>query len=98
MKTVALLSVLGVCSLTGCASAPPPKPTTPVETTGAMVPSREAFTPPDQWEMQIADKPAAGTTTDVAKDAPATKVQADSTAAKRQTGGLVTMPGKRTGK
>jgi hypothetical protein len=96
MKPVALLiSVLGVCSLVGCASAPPPKPVEPVETTNAVVPSREAFTPPDQWEMQIADKPAAGTASDAVKDAPATKVQADTTAAKRQPGGLVTMPGKR---
>jgi len=95
MKPVVLLiSVLGVCSVVGCASAPPPKA---VETTNAVVPSREAFTPPDQWEMNIADKPAAGTASDAQKDAPATKVQADTTAAKRQSGGLVTMPGKRTG-
>ena len=77
--------------MVGCASAPPPKP---VETTSAVVPSREAFTPPDQWEMKIADRPA----DDTSKDAPASKVQPDTTAGKRQSGGLVTMPGKRTTK
>jgi hypothetical protein len=96
MKLVVLLGALGVCSLVGCASSPPPNPATPVETTSAAVPSREAFTPPDQWEMQIADKPA-GTASETGKDAPATKVQADTTAGKRQPGGLITMPGKRTG-
>ena len=90
MKIVALLPLLcllGVSSVVGCASAPPPKP---VETTSAPVPSREAFTPPDQWEMQIADKPA----DDTSKAAPAGRIQADTTAGKRQSGGLVNMPGK----
>ncbi len=83
MGTLALSSFIVV----GCASAPPP-PAAPVETTGASLP-REAFTPPDQWEMQIADKPAS----DIDKDAPATKVAPRTTADKRQKGGLVTMPG-----
>jgi hypothetical protein len=91
MRSVALLSVIGFSFVVGCASAPPPKPVS-VETTSAVVPSREAFTPPDQWEMQIADRPAG----DTSKDAPASKVQPDTTAGKRQSGGLVTMPGKRS--
>ena len=84
------LSTLLCLSLAACASAPPPKPAA-VETTAADVaPSREAFTPPDQWEMKIADKPV----TDTNKEAPAGRVQADTTSGKRQPGGLVTLPGK----
>jgi hypothetical protein len=91
MKTAALLAFVSIASVAGCASAPPPKP---VETTSAVVHSREAFTPPDQWEMQIADKPAA----EVDKNAPAGRVTPESTAAKRQAGSIVTLPGKPTPK
>jgi hypothetical protein len=88
-KIFSLIPILFGLSVAACGSKPPPPAAQP-ETTSADVPSREAFTPPDQWEMKIADKQPEATTKD---DAPATRAQADTTVSKRQSG-LINLPGK----
>jgi hypothetical protein len=81
-----MISIVGLSLLTAaCASNPPP----PVQTTSAPLPS-EAYTPPDQWEMTIADTKAED---GKKKDTPPPlQGQADTTASKRQQGALITLP------
>jgi hypothetical protein len=52
MKRWAGLFVLPLLSVVGCASAPPPAPATAAASTNL----DPMWTPPDAWEMQVADK------------------------------------------
>jgi hypothetical protein len=90
MKVLSLSSAIFAVFASACASTPSAKPAQPVETTSADIHSREDFTPPDQWEMKIADRPEAEPKKD---DLPVHGGQADKTAAKRQQG-LITLPSK----
>ena len=85
MKSLFLVAVVG---LVACASKPPPPPVQ-AETTSASIP-REAFTPPGEFEMTIADKPDNAEAKK--QNAPANSGQADTTASKRQSGALMTLP------
>jgi hypothetical protein len=90
MKLSSLSAAILAILAAACASTPSPKPAQPVETTSADLHSKEAFTPPDQWEMSIADKPQAEPKKD---DLPVHGGQADKAASKRQQG-LITLPSK----
>jgi len=86
MKRV--LAIFAV-SVAACATKAPPPPAQ-AETTSAPLPA-EAYNPPDEWEMTIADKPQAPET--AKKDAPPPlQGQPDTTAGKRQSGALITLP------
>ncbi len=91
MKSLSFTAAMLGLFVAACASATAPAPARSVETTSAITPSPEAFTPPDAWEMSIADKP----TVERRKDEPTAKQGfADTTASKRQAGALVNLPTK----
>jgi hypothetical protein len=81
-----LLTILAIYLVAACASKPPP-PAAQAETTAAPLPA-EAYNPPGQWEMTIAD----GTEAKKKDAPPPLQGQADTTANKRQSGALITLP------
>jgi hypothetical protein len=85
MKLRALIPIFAL-AMFGCASKPPPPPAH-AETTSASLPP-EAFKPPGEVEMTLDDKGEG----EAKKQPPATRGQADTTASKRQSGTLMTLP------